>query len=629
MRLALLALTISCLSMSSYTHAFENTPYKNTTVESLEIELSSKEAQYSAFITSLNDLNAQIAGEQERLNDLRAQGKTLTTLRQEALLNMNEQYEAMVDNPEQDIAQAQNDYRQAIINQKQNKDAIKASVTNLSDEKTELAQANIDRFTLANAREGLIEEIRIARVKRLRDEFEKQDELEVYQVVTCDTQETLNKCITRGNRLAKQKASKIFLDKLFNTATESNLINQYKKDSAAQVRLVKHKVKAGEFSGQGNYGTTITVEMQGSLPNNEACTLLNLSARYCGYQEGQPATSVVNEDANSEQATGLNDDTLLYELTVRSDQYDDEVFIDGVSYGSTKLNVMLSAGHHDISVTKPGYSDYQQKIRLAKNTLIKAELVKAPINFANGEKIQDILPGDELGPELIGVPAGRFQMGDMIGAGLSNEKPAHGQQILKAFAIGQNQITVGDFKHFVKETSYVTEAESENGCAAFVDGEPKYNSVLNWRNPGFSQADDHPVVCVSDKDSKTYLSWLSKQTERNYRLPNEMEWEYVARAGSVENYWWGDDIGNGKANCAYCGSKWSNRSTAPVKSFRANKLGLFDTVGNVWELTNGDKVVARGGAWNFAPKLARTSVRLELSSGFRSNYLGFRALREN
>ena len=83
------------------------------------------------------------------------------------------------------------------------------------------------------------------------------------------------------------------------------------------------------------------------------------------------------------------------------------------NFVSTKLNVMLSAGHHDISVTKPGYSDYQQEIRLSKNTMIKAELVKAPINFANGEKIQDILPGDELGPELIGVPAGRFQMGDM------------------------------------------------------------------------------------------------------------------------------------------------------------------------------------------------------------------------
>lgn len=627
MRLAILAITVSCLSIGSQSYAYELAPIQDKSVESLEIQLGSKEAEYESFITSLSLLNTQVESEADKLSLLRSQGDELQTARDQALLNMNEQYEALVDNPEQDIVQAQNAYRQAILNQKQNKDNIKASVTLLADLKSKLAQANIDRFTLANAREALIEEIRIARVKRLQHEFEKQGDLQTTQTVTCDAQETLKQCITRSNRLAKQKASKQFVDKLFSTATESNLINKHKNDSAAQVRLLNHKVVSGEFSGQGNYNTTVTVELEGSLPNTEACKLLNLSARYCTYDQEHVGTAAVNVDAGNELT--LSDDSVLYELTVRSDQYDDEVFIDGISYGSTKLSVMLSSGQHEVVITKPGYMDYQEQIRLNKNQTIKAELVKASINFANGEKIQDILPGDELGPELIGVPAGRFQMGDMKGAGLSNEKPARGEQILKSFAIGQNQITVGDFKRFVKETNYVTEAESENGCAAFVDGEPKYNSVLNWRNPGFKQTDEHPVVCVSDKDSASYLNWLSKKTERRYRLPNEMEWEYVARAGSVDNYWWGKDIGNGKANCAYCGSKWSNRSTSPVKSFRPNKLGLYDIVGNVWELTNGDKVVARGGAWNFAPKLARASVRLELSSGFRSNYVGFRAVREN
>jgi formylglycine-generating enzyme required for sulfatase activity len=627
MRLALLAITVSCLSIGSHSFAYELAPLQDKSVEGLEIQLGSKEAQYESFITSLSVLNTQVGNESDKLNLLRSQGDELKTARDEALLNMNEQYEALVDNPEQDIVQAQNAYRQAIQKQKQNKEDIKTSVTLLADIKTKLAQANVDRFTLANAKEALIEEIRIARVKRLQNEFEKQKELQASQIVTCDSQETLKQCITRSNRLAKQKASKEFVENLFATATESSLITQNKDDSAAQVRLLNHKVVSGEFSGQGNYSTTVTVELEGSLPNTEACKLLDLSARYCTYEQQHASTATINIDAGNE--ISLNDDSVLYELTVRSDQYDDEVFIDGISYGSTKLSVMLSSGKHQVVITKPGYLDHQEQIKLNKNYTITAELAKASLNFANGEKIQDILADDELGPELIVVPAGRFQMGDMKGAGLSNEKPARGEQILKSFAIGQNQITVGDFKHFVKETSYVTEAESENGCAAFVNGEPAYNSVLNWRNPGFKQTDDHPVVCVSDKDSTAYLTWLSKQTERKYRLPNEKEWEYVARAGSVDNYWWGSDIGNGKANCAYCGSKWSNVSTSPVKSFRANKLGLYDIVGNVWELTNGDKVVARGGAWNFAPKLARTSVRLELSPGFRSNYLGFRALREN
>jgi len=624
MRLALLALTVSYLSYGTVAHATDSMTDKS--VNGLEIQLDAKEVEYKNFISSLNELNLSVAGEQEQLSLLRNQGSELQRARDSALLNMNVQYEAMVDNPEQDIAQAQNAYRQAIIDQKRNKEDIKASVQLREELKAKLAQANIERFTLANAREALIEEIRIARVKRLRDEFDKQYELEAQQRVTCDAQETLKQCMSRSNQLAKQKASKEFINNLFESATESTLILKNKNESAAQVRLINHKVLSGEFSGQGNYNTAITVSLQGSLPNIEACKLLDLSARYCTYDKENPPTTKINAGLSNNT---FDDESILYEVTFRSNQYDDEVFIDGVSYGSTKISVMLSAGIHDITIAKPGYVEYSENIRVTKNTTIKAELVKASINFANGEKIQDILSEDELGPELIGIPAGRFKIGDMKGAGLSNEKPARGEEILKEFAIGQSQITVGDFKRFVKNTNYVTEAESENGCAAYVDGESKYNSVLNWRNPGFPQTDDHPVVCVSDKDSKVYLGWLTRQTERKYRLPNELEWEYVARAGSIENYWWGNDIGDGKANCAYCGSEWSNRSTAPVTSFRANKFGLYDTVGNVWELTNGKQVVARGGAWNFAPKLARTSVRLELSTGFRSNYLGFRALREN
>jgi len=625
MRLALIALTIGCFSIGFTAQSYEQVQHIKT-VDSLGLELSNKQIEYKEFVTALNRLNDLVGNEETKLTNLRGQGKQLQHLREQALLNMNEQYEALVDNPEEDIVNSQNAYRQAILNQKQNKVDIKASINNLTIAKAELAQANIDRFTLANAQETLIEKINIARVERLRNEFEKQDELQVTQRVTCDLQSTFTKCITHGNLLAKQKASKTFLSKLFSSATESNLISQNKNDSGSRVRLLQHKVVSGEFSGQGIYSTTVTVEMQGSLPKNEACALLGISERYCIYQENN---SLSNRKINTSEKINSNDDSVMYELTVRSDQYDDEVFIDGVSYGSTRLSVMLSSGSHNIIINKPGYENYEQDIRLHRNTIIKAELTKASLNLANGEKIQDILPGDQLGPELIGIPPGKFQIGDLKGAGLRNEKPAHSEQILKAFAIGQNQITVGDFKYFINDTKYVTEAESKEGCAAFKNGSPQYNSVLNWRNPGFKQSDDHPVVCISEKDSQAYLTWLSKTTTRKYRLPSEKEWEYVARAGSADNFWWGNDVGNGKANCAYCGSKWSNQSTAPVKSFRANNFGLFDTVGNVWEITQGDYVVARGGSWNFAPKLARTSVRLELSKNFRSNYIGFRALREN
>ena len=624
MRFALIALAISCISIG-YTAQAAETPQQKKTVESLELELSSKQAEYDNFIKTLADLNKQLETETATLNNARNQGKKLVTLRQEALANMNAQYEMLIDNPEQDILPAQTAYRKSVMEQKNNKQAIKNAVNTVEQLKSKLAQQNIARFTLVNSREALQEEIKIARVKRLRQEFETRQEVKVQQVVNCDIEETFAKCINRSERLSKQKASKMFLKMLYSSATESDTIAKNKTNSAARIKLLKHKVVTSEFSGRGTYSSTMAVQLQGSLPNNEACSLLSISKRYCTYDQKQASTFVPTPTAQ------VNDgeEGLLYELTLRSDQFDDEVFIDGVSYGSTRVSVMLSAGVHDVVIKKPNYVSFEEKINLNKNTLLKTKLAKSTTAPAHGEKIQDVISGGELGPQLIGIPAGSFQMGDLKGSGLSNEKPARNATIDSSFSVAQNQTTIADFKRFVTQSKYVTEAEAGQGCAIFVDGQPQYDATLNWRNPGFKQSDSHPVVCISKKDSQAYLKWLSKVTERKYRLPTETEWEYIARAGSADNFWWGKDVGNNKANCAYCGSEWSNKSTSPVKSFSANNFGIFDTVGNVWELTSGENVVARGGSWNFAPSLARAPVRLELSSDFRSNYLGFRVLREN
>jgi formylglycine-generating enzyme required for sulfatase activity len=154
---------------------------------------------------------------------------------------------------------------------------------------------------------------------------------------------------------------------------------------------------------------------------------------------------------------------------------------------------------------------------------------------------------------------------------------------------------------------------------------------MNWRNPGYEQTDLHPVVCVTLDDAKAYVEWLSNSTGKTYRLPTEGEWEYASRANSDSDYWWGDVIGSNNANCGWCGSKWSNKSASPTASFKRNGFGLYDVIGNVWEWSDsGSEVVSvvRGGAWNFAPSLARVSTRLEIASDFRSNYIGFRVARD-
>lgn len=158
-----------------------------------------------------------------------------------------------------------------------------------------------------------------------------------------------------------------------------------------------------------------------------------------------------------------------------------------------------------------------------------------------------------------------------------------------------------------------------------------------------------PVTNVTWDHANQYVRWLSKVTGHDYRLPSEAEWEYVARAGAATYYSWGNEVGEGKANCGVCGSRWDNKQTAPVGSFEANAFGLFDLHGNVWEWVedtwhdnyNGAPSdgaawnrgndptfkVARGGAWGVGAELLRAHTRVKRIIYVQFDTLGFRVAR--
>jgi formylglycine-generating enzyme required for sulfatase activity len=201
-----------------------------------------------------------------------------------------------------------------------------------------------------------------------------------------------------------------------------------------------------------------------------------------------------------------------------------------------------------------------------------------------GTIFQDRLKDGSLGPEMVWIPAGTFQMGDIQGGGYDDEQPVH-QVSVAQFAMGRYEITVSEFRQFVSATGYKTDAEKKGSCLTIDDGKWQWMKNANWHDPKFSQKNNHPVVCVSWNDVTTYARWLSQQTGQNYRLPTEAEWEYAARAGTNTKYWWGNEIGTNQANCYNDDCKDNFEYTAPVGSFMANPFGLYDTVGNVWEWT--------------------------------------------
>jgi len=267
---------------------------------------------------------------------------------------------------------------------------------------------------------------------------------------------------------------------------------------------------------------------------------------------------------------------------------------------------------------------------------------------------------NSLGMKLVLIPPGEFMMGSSESeADRSSDEAQHRVRITKPYYLGMHEVTVGQFRAFVEARSYRTEAERDGkgGYGLGSDGNWSQKPEYTWRNVGFSQGEDHPVVNVSWNDAAAFIEWLSEKDRRSYRLPTEAEWEYGCRGGTTTAYQYGTDpeglvqVGNvadGTAKAKFSG--WSTISardgyvfTAPGGSFRANGFGFYDMHGNVFEWCSdwyGDYVMAqvgdptgptagslrvfRGGGWFSLAGFCRSASRRWSTPDYRYYNLGFR-----
>lgn len=193
---------------------------------------------------------------------------------------------------------------------------------------------------------------------------------------------------------------------------------------------------------------------------------------------------------------------------------------------------------------------------------------------------------------------------------------------------------------------------------------PEHNSGRHrqWSLDG----DDQPVTGISQLDARAYAAWLSERTGRRYRLPGNGEWEVAARAGDDGARPWGDDavlacrtanVLDRHAVAADPRLDWPAHPcddghvvAAPVGTLPANRWGLHDMLGNVWEWSctpvdaesgetasecgdpqEGDapRVVVRGGSWANGPGEVRSAAQLALQPDLRFRTVGFRLLLED
>lgn len=182
--------------------------------------------------------------------------------------------------------------------------------------------------------------------------------------------------------------------------------------------------------------------------------------------------------------------------------------------------------------------------------------------------------------------------------------------------MSQTQITRAQYGFFIHETNY---QQQDWGC--------------RWNYPGIAQTDKDPVVCLNLPDVEAYLKWLSAKAGVTYRLPTVAEYRYAAMAGEDGPYWWGQSIGEGRANCLACGSAFDTKGTSPVGSFEPNPFGLEDVVGNAWQWTatavnNGADHYLIGGSWASPPADLRVSRAIWNSPKIRFNTYGLRVVTD-
>lgn len=213
-------------------------------------------------------------------------------------------------------------------------------------------------------------------------------------------------------------------------------------------------------------------------------------------------------------------------------------------------------------------------------------------------------------PGMVWVPGGRFEFGDAV---YPEEQPI-APVAVAGFWMDRTEVTNDEFAAFVAATGHVTVAERPVDAAAHPELPPdlrkpgavvfvspidadqargltdwwRYMPGANWRRPGGPATSivgqgGYPVVAIAYGDALAYARWKGRA------LPSEAQWERAARAGlprgageqeqpARANTWQGLFPVRNSADDGFVG-------LAPVGCYPANPFGLFDMIGNVWEIT--------------------------------------------
>lgn len=320
--------------------------------------------------------------------------------------------------------------------------------------------------------------------------------------------------------------------------------------------------------------------------------------------QSEPSTreqwAQLSADENDHATNTPSQDNLL-PLTINPIPSDARVRILNIKEKYSVGMYLAPAAYH-IEISQPGYTTKTKWIRLNERNQTWDIALQKSAHIANPNQLPL--------PEMVEIYSSQFLMGDATKTvALDNN-----------FLIGRYEITFNEYDFFALATNRPLPDD------------------MGWGRG------ERPVVNISWDDAIAYANWLSKTTNKHYRLPTAAEWEYAARGNTTSSYWWGNnkDDAQERANCRYgCKSLWAsffNNKTQPVGSFPPNDFGIHDTAGNAAEWVNdcADKTPAqaclkravRGGSFVSKVESITASSQVAITASKSRKSIGLRLAQD-
>jgi formylglycine-generating enzyme required for sulfatase activity len=285
--------------------------------------------------------------------------------------------------------------------------------------------------------------------------------------------------------------------------------------------------------------------------------------------------------------------------------------------------------------------------------------------LAGGAPTKTVQLSDDVAIEFVRIPAGKFVMGSLTGC--NDEYPRAEIEIAKPFWMSKTEITNEQYNVYDPEhdTRYIEEHGKDHIVPGYIANHPQ-----------------QPVARVSWNEAQQFVEWLNAEKGVNAALPTESQWEWAARSGSADQFYYGTwDVDFSKfANLADADrrrlyTQWENGATIhvrhnypensvfPLRDDRffdrwfivdyvgqnlPNAWGLYDMIGNVAEWTRSDykaypyndsdgrndldaaeRKVARGGSWHDRPKIAGSAFRQAYLPWQKVHNVGIRLIIED